>query len=149
MRKTAARKTTLQMVQGFLSKKKLVRYRTINIAWLYIKAGFNGFGMRRTGMSHCKQYISAGHSSRGTRCCALSFTLNFSRFLQPTTWSNNSSWFLFSISSQEWYYFFCPFPLSLQFLIFQSKNLSDKMKPTSSNHIHGSWNSEDTQSVTA
>jgi hypothetical protein len=57
MRNNVIRNTILHIVQGFLSRKKLVRYNTRNIAWLYINAGLSGFGIRRTGINHWRQYI--------------------------------------------------------------------------------------------
>ena len=47
----------LHIVQGFLSKKKPVRYKTKNMAWLWSRAGFRGLGIRSTGISHWRQYI--------------------------------------------------------------------------------------------
>lgn len=55
---TAARNTTLHTVQGFLSKKNPIRYNTMNITWVLMRAGLTGFGINSTGISHCKQYIA-------------------------------------------------------------------------------------------
>lgn len=48
----------LQMVHGFLSRKKPVKYSTMNMTCVCSRAGFRGFGMSRTGISHCRQYMS-------------------------------------------------------------------------------------------
>lgn len=123
MRKTAARKTTLQMVQGFLSKKKLVRYRTMNMAWLYIKAGFNGLGMRRTGMSHCKQYISAGYSSDVfvAPCCCEELYFEFQSvftFYNPQFDPTTVVSFFFVDFQLRCIIFFCTVPISSFCLVF-------------------------------
>jgi len=57
MRNTAATNTLLQMVHGFLSRKNPVKYNTRNMAWLYTRAGLNGFGISRTGINHWRQYM--------------------------------------------------------------------------------------------
>ncbi len=45
------------MVHGFRSRKKLNRYNTMNMVWLCNRAGFIGFGIKRTGINHWRQYM--------------------------------------------------------------------------------------------
>lgn len=54
---TAIAKTTVQIVHGFLSRKKLTMYRIMNITLFVRRAKFGGFGISNKGNNHCKQYI--------------------------------------------------------------------------------------------
>ena len=54
---TAAANTTVQIVQGFLSRKKLITYSIMKMALFVHSATFGGLGIKSNGNSHCRQYI--------------------------------------------------------------------------------------------
>ena len=83
---TAAANTTVQIVQGFLSRKKLITYSIMKIALFVHSATFGGLGIKSNGNNHCRQYILTSNKQFKSLCVSLSETntseVHFQRYAQ-------------------------------------------------------------------
>ena len=70
---TAAANTTVQIVQGFLSRKKLITYSIMKMALFVHSATFGGLGIKSNGSNHCKQYMLKRNKQFKFPLCSLVF----------------------------------------------------------------------------